>query len=196
MTVFTIGPLGFYECDRMPFGLTNVPATFQQLMETCLWDLNLNWCIMYLDDIVIFSKDLASHLERLEAMFQKLEQAGLQLKLSRCELFWQQITYLGHIVSAQGIATDKSKIESIKKWPNITNVTKSDVFWDLPGIIGSLSQSLCRWLDPCMNWHQEKCGQEEGCNCLGWQVPAVLWWPKVPVHHGTYSCWHRLHQTV
>ena len=63
MTAFTVGPLGFYECERMPFRLTNAPATFQRLMETCLGDLNLHWCIIYLDDIVIFSKDLASHLE-------------------------------------------------------------------------------------------------------------------------------------
>ena len=63
LTVFTEGPLGIWECKRMPFGLTNAPATFQRLMETCLGDLNLHWCIIYLDDIVIFSKDLASHLK-------------------------------------------------------------------------------------------------------------------------------------
>ena len=79
--------IGFYECDRMPFRLTNTPVTFQQFIKTCLKDLNLNWCIIYLDDIVIFSKHLASHLERLEAMFQKLEQAGLKLKPSKCEPF-------------------------------------------------------------------------------------------------------------
>ena len=87
LTAFTVGLLGFYECKRMPFGLTNAPATFQRLMETCLGDLNLHWCIIYLDDIVIFSKDLASHLERLEAVFWKLEEAGLKLKPSKCELF-------------------------------------------------------------------------------------------------------------
>ena len=76
LTPFTVGPLGFYERERMPFRLTNAPATFQRLMETCLGDLNLYWCIIYLDDIVIFSRDLASHLERLEAVFQKLEKAG------------------------------------------------------------------------------------------------------------------------
>ena len=78
LTAFTVGPLGFYECKRMPFGLSNSPDTFQTLMETCLGDLNLHWCIIYLDDIVIFSKDPASHLERLEAVFQKLEKAGLK----------------------------------------------------------------------------------------------------------------------
>ena len=55
LTAFTVGPLGFYECIRMPFGLTNAPATFQRLMESCLSELHLHWCIIYLDDIIIFS---------------------------------------------------------------------------------------------------------------------------------------------
>ena len=87
LTAFTLGPLGFYECERMPFRLTNTPATFQRLMENCLGDLTLHWYIIYLDDIVIFSKELASHLERFEAVLQKLEEAGLKLKPSKCELF-------------------------------------------------------------------------------------------------------------
>ena len=54
LTAFTIGPFWIYECDRMPFGLTNAPAMFQWLMETCLRNVNLNWCIIYMDDMVIF----------------------------------------------------------------------------------------------------------------------------------------------
>ena len=88
LTTFTMGPLGFYEYERIPFRLTNAPTTFQRLMETCLGDPNLHWCVIYLDNIVIFSKDLASHLERLEAVFQKLEESGLKLKPSKWELFW------------------------------------------------------------------------------------------------------------
>ena len=122
LTAFTVGPLDFYECERMPFGLTNAPDTFQRLMETCLGDLNLHWCIIYLDDIVIFSKDQASHLEKLEAVFWKLEEAGLKLKPSKCKLFHQQIAFLGHMISAQGIAMDEGKVESIKEWPILKNV--------------------------------------------------------------------------
>ena len=62
LTAFTVGPLGFYECVRMPFGLTNAPATFQRLMESCLGELHLEWCIIYLDDIIIFSKNPDDHL--------------------------------------------------------------------------------------------------------------------------------------
>ena len=57
LTAFTVGPLGFYECVRMPFDLTNAPATFERLMESHLGDLHLSWCIIYLDDIIIFSKN-------------------------------------------------------------------------------------------------------------------------------------------
>ena len=106
------------------FRFTNAPTTFQRLMETCLGDLSLHWCIIYLDDIIVFSKDLASHLERLEAVFWKLEKVGLKLKPSKYALFQWQIAYLRHIVSAQGIATDKGRIEVIKKWPVLTNITE------------------------------------------------------------------------
>ena len=63
LMAFTVGPLGFYKCVCMPFGLTNAPAMFQHLMETCLGELHLNWCIIYLDDIIIFSKTPQEHLK-------------------------------------------------------------------------------------------------------------------------------------
>ena len=98
LTAFTVGPLG-YECERMPFGLTNAPATFQRLMESCLGDLHLNWCIIYLDDIIVFSKMPKEHIKRLRGVFSKLVQAGLKLKPRKCEFFKSRISYLGHIVS-------------------------------------------------------------------------------------------------
>ena len=149
LTMFTMGPLGLYQCDRMPFRLTNTPATFHWLMETCLGDLNLNWCIIYLDDIVIFLKDPASHLNRLESMFQKLEQARLKLKPSKCELFHRQITYLGPIVSAQGIATDEGKIDAIKSGPLPS--PRSIVFLGSLGTIACSAPNSCRWPNPCRN---------------------------------------------
>ena len=63
LTAFTVGPLGFYESVRMPFGLTNAPATFQRLMESCLGDLHLKYCIIYLDHIIIFSKTPGEHIK-------------------------------------------------------------------------------------------------------------------------------------
>ena len=72
LTAFTVEPLGFYECVWMPFSLTNAVATFQHLMELCLGEMHLKWCIIYLDDIIVFSKTPEEHIERLRGVFEKL----------------------------------------------------------------------------------------------------------------------------
>ena len=123
LTAFTVGPLGFFECERMPFGLTNAPATFQRLMENCLGDLHLNWCIIYLDDIIVFSETPKEHIKRLRGVFQKLASAGLKLKPNKCEFFKKKITYLGYVVSEEGIEVDPKKTEAVKNWPVPKTVT-------------------------------------------------------------------------
>ena len=109
LTAFTVGPLGFYQCERMPFGLTNA-------WETCLGDMHLKWVIIYLDDIIIFSKTPKEHIQRLRGVFQKLHEAGLKLKPKKCEFFKTRISYLGHIVSRSRIECDPNKIKAIKNW--------------------------------------------------------------------------------
>ena len=156
LTAFTVGPLVFYECERMPFGLTNAPAMFQRLMENCLGDLNLHWCIIYLDDIMIFSKDLASHLE---AVFWKLEEAGLKLKPSKCELFWRKLTYLGHVISAEGVATDEGKIEAIKNWPTPTNVIEVQSFL---GFMGYYCRFIPKFAQVACPLHKLTSGENVG----------------------------------
>ena len=86
-TAVTVGLLGFYKCICMPFRLTNAPATFQRLMESCLRELHLQYCIIYLDDTIIFSKTPEEHLHQLKLVFQKISEAGLKLKPSKCEVF-------------------------------------------------------------------------------------------------------------
>ena len=132
-------------------------------METFLGDLNLNWCIIYLHDIFIFLKDLASHLGRLEAVFQNLEQAGLKLKPSKCEMFQQQIPYLGHVVSAQGIATNKSKIEAIKEWPNLTNVTE---VWSFLGFTRYYRWFISKFAQVAWPLHELTMGRNVGKKAL------------------------------
>ena len=124
LTTFTMGPLGFWECEHMPFGLTNAPATFQRLMESCLGELHLNWCIIYLDDIIVFSQTPEEHVHRLKAVFNKLGAAGLKLKPSKCDLFRKEIKYLGHVVSNEEVSTDPDKIKSVTEWPQPTTVTE------------------------------------------------------------------------
>jgi len=77
-TAFTVGSIGFFEYDKMPFGLTNSPATYQRLMEECLGSLNMTICLIYLDDLIIFSDSFDQHLERLEIVMNRLEQCNLK----------------------------------------------------------------------------------------------------------------------
>ena len=115
-TAFTT-PLGFFECNRMPFGLTNAPATFQRLMERCMGDLNLKQCLVYLDDIIVYSATFEEHLVRLSSVFARLAEYGLKLKPTKCCLLRRHVNYLGHVISADGVATDPSKTEALKTWP-------------------------------------------------------------------------------
>ena len=108
----------------MPFGLTNAPAMFQHLMESCLGDYHLKYCIIYLDDIIIFSKTPAEHITRLCKVFQKLDEAGLCLKPNKCEFFRDKLEYLDHVVSSKGIETNPKKIAAIMNWCQPKNITQ------------------------------------------------------------------------
>ncbi|MCG7874805.1 MAG: RNase H-like domain-containing protein, partial [Candidatus Thiodiazotropha endolucinida] len=132
-TAFSVGPLGFYECNRMAFGLTNAPSTFQRLMERCMGELNLRDCLIFLDDIIVFSKTFEEHCQKLEAVFSRLSQHNLKLKGSKCELFRDRVKYLGHIVSASGVETDPDKIAPLKDWPVPSNVKEVRKFLGFAG---------------------------------------------------------------
>eukprot|EP00731_Ephydatia_muelleri_P003232 Em0001g3232a len=108
---------GHFEFNVMPFGLTNAPATFQRLMECVLAGLTYEQCLIYLDDIVVFSVTFDQHLERLKTVFHHLAEAGLKLKPSKCHFAKSEIRYLGHIVSRQGIQADPDKTSAMISFP-------------------------------------------------------------------------------
>ena len=116
-TACSVGNLGFYEYVRMPFGLSNCPATYQRLIEECLGDYNMTICVAYLDDLIIFSSTYEEHLEILDKVLTRLKENNLKLSPEKCFFIEEKLTFLGHVVSAQGIETDPSKIEKIKNWP-------------------------------------------------------------------------------
>ena len=86
-TAFIVGPLGFYEYNRMPFGLMNAPATFQRPMQRVLGDLHLNGCVVYIDNIIIYTKTEEEHVDMLEKVFQRIPEAGLKLNPKKCYFF-------------------------------------------------------------------------------------------------------------
>lgn len=115
-------PMGLYEANRMPFGLQNAPSTFQRLMTFCFGDLNFESLLIYLDDIIIFSRTFEEHLERLKLVFDRLRKHGLKLKPQKCNLLRKQVQYLGHVVSSEGIQTDPEKTSKVREWKRPSNV--------------------------------------------------------------------------
>ena len=132
-TAFTVGNLGFFKCERMPFGLCNVPATFQRLMQSCLGELNLTYCLIYLDDVIIYAKDEEEHLDRLRTIFERFRRDNLKLKPSKCNLFQKEITYLAHDVSTEGIRPSKAGLKAVAEFPEPTNYTQIRAFLGLVG---------------------------------------------------------------
>ena len=90
---------GLYEYKVMPFGLANGPATFERLMEQVLRGLHWQTCLVYLDDIIVFSKTFETHLARLEEVIDRIGAAGLKLSPKKCHLFQTEVTFLGHVVN-------------------------------------------------------------------------------------------------
>ncbi|CAG2249075.1 unnamed protein product [Mytilus edulis] len=115
-TAFT-STKGLFHFNVMPMGLCNGVATFQRLMEYTLAGLNWQTCLIYIDDIIVFSDSFESHLSRLSDVLDRIALQGLKVSPKKCSLFQKQVSFLGHIVSSEGIATDPDKIASVKTWP-------------------------------------------------------------------------------
>ena len=111
-TAFTVGNLGFFECNCMPFGLCNVPVTFQRLKQNCLSKLNLIYCLIYLDYIIVFLQMVEEHFHRLHVVFDQFREYNLKLKPSKCS-FFQGRDQLPGALSLQGrCAAQQFKFES------------------------------------------------------------------------------------
>lgn len=108
---------GHYEFVRMPFGLKTAPATFQRLMNEVLSDYINKICLVYLDDIIIFSSSLTEHIESLTKIFRRLKDVNLKVQLDKCEFLKREAEFLGHIVTEQGIKPNPNKIECVEKFP-------------------------------------------------------------------------------
>ena len=126
------GPHGAkYEFNRCPFGLSQAPAYFQRLIHEVL--KGITFAFGYLDDILIFSPDNKTHLKHLEIVFQRLREADLKLKASKCNFFKKHIQYLGHLVSGEGIEPLPEKLEAVRKMPPPTTPKEVRQFLGLVG---------------------------------------------------------------
>ena len=116
-TTFTMENLGFYEFTCMPFGLCNTPVTFQCIMQNTLGELNLTYCIIYLDDVIVFKHSEEEHLECLHIMFECFREYNLEVETSKCSFFQSGIVYLVHHVSHEGIHPSRENVCMIEVFP-------------------------------------------------------------------------------
>ena len=115
-TAFTVGNLRFYEFTHMPFGLCNTPATFQHLMQNTLGELNLKYCVIYLDDIIVFGCTEEEHLECLRMVFERFWEFNLKLKPLKCSFFQSKIMYLAHHISWRGILPSQQNVQAMQEF--------------------------------------------------------------------------------
>ena len=174
-TTFTVGNLGFFECDHMPFGLCNAPATFQWLIQNCLRELNLIYYLIYLDDIVILSQtSWGTPPLIVQVVSDWFREHNLRLKPSKCNLFREEITCLAHWVSKDGVQPSNSNLTAIAECACFLKHTQRYVlflvWW---ATIGSSSKGLhshCTATQQTAGWRR---GQQE--------VRAGVTFGKMPV---------------
>lgn len=122
---------GLYEFNVLPFGLCNSPATFQRLMTHALRGLEWDICLVYIDDLIIFSRTFDDHLINLKKVFHRLREANVRLKPSKCYFVQSKVEYLGHVVSAEGLSPNPNKIKAVQEFPVPTNITGVKAFLGL-----------------------------------------------------------------
>ena len=141
-TAFVISNVGKYQFNRVPFGLAQAPAYFMKLINIVL--TGIDFAMGYLDDIIIFSKTEEEHLEHLRIIFERLRQAGLKLKMSKCDFLKKHIQYLGNLISDEGIHPLPEKLESIRKMSVPTNPKEVKQFL---GLVGYYRKFIPRFSD-------------------------------------------------
>ncbi|KAL9291833.1 putative nucleotidyltransferase, Ribonuclease H [Arabidopsis thaliana] len=148
----------------MSFGLTNAPAAFMKMMNGVFRDFLDEFVIIFIDDILVYSKSWEAHQEHLRAVLERLREHELFAKLSKCSFSQRSVGFLGHVISDQGVSVDPEKIRSIKEWPRPRNATEIRSFLGLAGYyrrfvmsFASMAQPLTRLTgkDTAFNWSDE-----------------------------------------
>ena len=136
---------------RMPYGLCNTPATFQRLMQNCLGELNLQYALIYLDDVIVYSRTPEDHLKWLQAVLDRFALNGLKLKPSKCHFFKESLMYLGHEISAAGMLPGQEGIQKIAEMGYPRTVTGVWKFIGATGYFRRFIKNYARIAEPLNN---------------------------------------------
>ena len=139
---------GHYEFLVMPFRLTNASAAFMDLMNRVFHEYLDRFVIVFIDDILIFSKSMEEHEEHLRIVFQILMEKKLYAKFKKCEFWLNQVVFLGYVISKAGIFVDLSKVETVVDWARLTNVSEIRSFLGLIGYYRRIMEGFSRIVAP------------------------------------------------
>ena len=146
-TAFTTGS-DLYQFKVMPMGLRNAPSTFQRLMQLVLRGLHWESVLVYLDDVIVFGRSFDEKLDRLRVVFDRLRSAGIKLRPEKCHFFHEKVTFLGHVISTQGILPDLANVAKVREWPTPHNVTDVRAFLGLCGYYRRFVKSFAKIAHP------------------------------------------------
>jgi len=163
LMAFTLGPLGFYEYNRLPLGLSNAPATYQRLMEQIfgVTSSTSQFCKIYLDDIIVYSDSFQEHMDHLTQVFGKVKKSGMKLSPGKCHLFREKVKYVGHIVSGAGIEADPDKVEQVRNWPVPTQSDEVRTFLGFTGYYRRFVQDYAKIAKPLNDLLQGNCAKRK-----------------------------------
>ena len=139
---------GHYEFIVMSFGLTNVPALFMALMNRVFKDFLNTFVIVFIDDILVYSKTEVEHEEHLYQVLETLQANKLYAKFCKCELWLKKVSFLGHIISSEGVSVDRTKIEVVTSWLRPSIVSEVHSFLDLVGYYRRFVEDFSRIASP------------------------------------------------
>lgn len=139
---------GLFEFEVLPFGLKCAPAKFMRMMDVVLSGLKPEKCLVYLDDTVVMSRTFDEHLQNLELVLRRFEEANLKLNPEKCHWALNEVGYLGHIVSAEGLRTDPRKIEAVDSWPCPKTIKDVRAFLGLTGYYRKFIRSYAEAAKP------------------------------------------------
>ena len=135
----------------MSFGLTNAPAVFMDLMNRVFKDYLDKFVVVFIDDILIYSKDEVEHEEHLRMILTRLKEHQLYAKFKKCEFWLSQVAFLGHIVSKDGVVVDPAKVEAVKDWPRPKNALEVRIFLGLAGYYRRFVEGFFKIATPLTN---------------------------------------------